>query len=185
MQITTEAVGRHSAYQQDAVVREVEPKAVSVCLREMTGQDGLPVGGELNLAREFYHWAKEADIDVQHILFVACEFAQFRRCIDAGIIPGDDLKLMFVLGRYTQNMVSSVSDIQPFMEALHSDFFKPINTDWTICAFGHGETDCLLKALELGGKARIGFENNLLNRDGSVADSNSERVEELVQLAGV
>ena len=31
-----------------------------------------------------------------------------------------------------------------------------------------------------GGKTRIGFENSLYNRDGSLADSNAQRVRELV-----
>jgi len=38
-----------------------------------------------------------------------------------------------------------------------------------------------LQAMRTGGKARIGFENNLLNADGSVALSNADRVAELVQ----
>ena len=184
VQITTEAVGRYSAIEQDALVREIEPEAVSVCLKEMTGKGRLPVGCEKALARDFYHWTKEAEIDVQHILFDVSEFEQLRSCIDEGIIPDGSLQLMFVLGRYTKNMESSVSDILPFVTESNSEFFREIDIDWAVCAFGHAETDCLLKAIELGGKARIGFENNLLNRDGSLAASNAERVKELMQLIG-
>jgi 3-keto-5-aminohexanoate cleavage enzyme len=185
VQITTEAVGRYSAYEQDALVREIVPASVSVCLKEMTGEGRLPVGSEKELAREFYHWAKEAEIDVQHILFDVSEFEQLISCIDDGIIPNGDLQLLFVLGRYTQNMESSVSDLLPFVTELKSDFFRETETDWAVCAFGRAETDCLLKAVELGGKTRIGFENNMLNRDGSLATSNAERVKELVQLIDV
>lgn len=51
--------------------------------------------------------------------------------------------------------------------------------DWGLCAFGSNETDCLIEAIHRGGKARIGFENSLWNRDGSVAADNAERVREL------
>ena len=184
VQITTEAVGRYSTFDQDALVREIEPEAVSVCLREMTGEGGVPVGPDRKLAFDFYNWAQEAEIKVQHILFDVSEFEQLRICIDEGIIPKGDLQLLFVLGRYTRNKESSVADLLPFVTELKSDFFEEIETDWAVCAFGRAETDCLLKAVELGGKARIGFENNLLNRDGCRANSNAERVKELVELIG-
>ncbi len=182
VQITTEAVGRYSVYEQDALVREIEPGSVSVCLKEMAGEGKLPVGRERKLASEFYYWANEAEIDVQHILFDIREFEQLKCCISDGIIPNGDLQLLFVLGRYTRNMESSVSDLLPFVTELNSDFFGEVEIDWAVCAFGRAETDCLVKAVELGGKTRIGFENNMLNRDGSLANSNAERVSELVQL---
>jgi len=180
IQITTEAVGIYTAREQAALVHEIEPEAISVCLKEMAGEGGLPAGADKKLARDFYHWTKEAEIDVQHILFDVGEFEQLKRCIDAGIIPRSNLQLLFVLGRYTKNMESSVSHVMPFVNELNSDFFNELETDWAICAFGQMETDCLLKAVELGGKTRIGFENNIHNRDGSVAASNAERVKELI-----
>ncbi|WP_161831511.1 3-keto-5-aminohexanoate cleavage protein, partial [Pseudovibrio sp. POLY-S9] len=64
VQITTEAVGRYSAQEQYDVVAAVEPEAVSVAMREMA-----PEGGDMDLARRFYHEAKEAGRAVQHILY--------------------------------------------------------------------------------------------------------------------
>jgi uncharacterized protein (DUF849 family) len=51
--------------------------------------------------------------------------------------------------------------------------------DWMVCAFGAAETDSLVRAAQLGGKARVGFENSLRNKDGSQAVSNAVRVREV------
>jgi uncharacterized protein (DUF849 family) len=51
--------------------------------------------------------------------------------------------------------------------------------DWGLCAFGPEETDCLVEAAKLGGKARVGFENSLWNADGKVAVDNAARVREV------
>jgi uncharacterized protein (DUF849 family) len=48
-----------------------------------------------------------------------------------------------------------------------------------VCAFGQNETTCLRAAYLAGGKVRIGFENSLLNADGSFAADNAERVAEI------
>ena len=39
-----------------------------------------------------------------------------------------------------------------------------------------------MKSYSLGGKARVGFENNFQNTDGTIADTNAERVSEIVAL---
>ena len=54
--------------------------------------------------------------------------------------------------------------------------------DWMVCAFGVGETDHLARALSLGGKVRVGFENSLWRQDGSLAKDNAERVRDIVAL---
>lgn len=175
VQITTEAVGRYSPAEQGAVVTAVMPAMVSVALGEM-----IPDAGEEAEARRFYHFAQEAGIAVQHILYGADEVGRLAGLIRRAIVPADDLQLLFVLGRYTSGQQSDPSMLVPFLQALGH---LPV-ADWAVCSFGHGETDCLLAALASGGKARIGFENSLWHRDGSLARSNNERVEELVRLAG-
>ena len=95
------------------------------------------------------------------------------------VIPNDNLQVLFVLGRYSLDFESKISDLDPFM-MVQKKFFE--NIDWGVCAFGKEETGCLLRALSIGGKARIGFENNFYNRDGSLAKNNSDRVDEIVQL---
>ena len=91
--------------------------------------------------------------------------------------------MLFVLGRYTQNQQSAPTDLMPYVAALDAVFADRENTgqiDWAVCAFGRRETECLMKSIELGGKVRVGFENNMTNRDGSRAVDNAERVKEVV-----
>lgn len=174
VQITTEAVGRYTPREQRRVVREVVPEAVSVAFREM-----VPDESEVGDARGFYHWASQAGIAVQHILYEPGEVPVLLRRIRQGVIPADDLQLLFVLGRYTPGQQSAVADLDPFLHMLGQITDVAGRVDWALCAFGVKETDCLVEAVRRGGKARIGFENSLWNRDGSVAADNAERVREL------
>ena len=172
-QITTEAVGVYSAKEQDAVVRQVEPQAVSVALSEMMS------GEERDLARNFYHWASEMAIDVQHILYTSDEMEMISHCLQSGIIPNGKLHLLFVLGRYSENQQSEPGDLLPYTSAINSQFGSQPDVDWAVCAFGRRETDCLVGAVKLGGNVRVGFENNQINHDGSIAADNAERVREV------
>ncbi len=179
VQITTEAVGRYSPDEQRRLVRDIQPDAVSVALREM-----LPDDTETAASRAFYHWAAEAGMAVQHILYEPAEVTHLFGHVEQGVVPATDLQLLFVLGRYTQGQQSAVSDLDPFLDALNDAAYAKGAVDWALCAFGVKETDCLVEAIRRGGKARIGFENSLWNRDGSIAADNAERVRELKSLIG-
>ncbi|VAW18522.1 hypothetical protein MNBD_ALPHA11-1214, partial [hydrothermal vent metagenome] len=48
-----------------------------------------------------------------------------------------------------------------------------------VCAFGIGETDCLVAAAKAKGDCRVGFENNFLHRDGTIAKDNADRISAL------
>ena len=50
---------------------------------------------------------------------------------------------------------------------------------WMVCCFGQTENSAVAEAARLHGHARVGFENNLVLADGSVAPDNAS----LVQLA--
>lgn len=177
VQITTEAVGRYTPEAQRRLVYDVAPNAVSVALREM-----LPDESEAKAAGRFYHSAAEAGIAVQHILYEPEEVSRLFQCVDRCVVPSGDLQLLFVLGRYTAGQQSRVSDLDPFLATLAERPGHDGALDWALCAFGAAETDCLVEAIRRGGKARIGFENSLWNRDGSVAADNAERVRELMGL---
>ena len=177
VQITTEAVGRYSPAEQRAVVRAVMPDMVSVALSEM-----IPDPADMAEARRFYHWAHEAGIAVQHILYAPEQVAALDRQVASGVIPRADLQVLFVLGRYSEGQQSDPADLGPFRTALAA---TGLAADWALCAFGQAETDCLLAALKAGGKARCGFENSLWNRDGALARDNGERIAEVVRLVGL
>ncbi len=174
-QITTEAVGIYTPSQQAQLVRDVEPKAVSVALKEMAG------GGSEKIARDFYHWANEAKIEVQHILYDASEIGKLADLIARNIIPDSTSHLLFVLGRYTSKQQSEPQQIHSFISAMNMHFPSPQLIDWAVCAFGKNESKCLSQAAKMGGKTRVGFENNLLNLDGSTANDNAERVAEIMR----
>lgn len=179
VQITTEAVGRYSPQQQRQVVRDAMPAAVSVSLREM-----LPDDSEEAAARDFYHWADEAGIAVQHILYEAYEVDALFARLHQGVIPARNLQLLFVLGRYAADQESDVTDMDPFLSTLALQDQAPDDLQWGLCAFGRRETDCLVEAVRRGGHARIGFENSVWNRDGTVAADNAARVRELKAMLG-
>ncbi len=172
-QITTEAVGKYTPSQQAQLVRDVEPKAVSVALKEMACE------GSEKIARDFYYWAAEAKIEVQHILYDDNEIGKLADLIERDFIPDSSLQLLFVLGRYKPNQQSEPQQINPFVDAMNAHFTNSQILDWAVCAFGKNESKCLSHAAKMGGKTRVGFENNLLNMDGSIATDNAERVAEI------
>ncbi|BCG97744.1 hypothetical protein MesoLj131a_66080 (plasmid) [Mesorhizobium sp. 131-2-1] len=88
-----------------------------------------------------------------------------------GLVPWSDVPVLLVLGRYTQGQTSSPSELLPF---LAKDM--PRFTHWSVCAFGRNEVACVTAAALLGGHVRVGFENNLVLPNGSVAASNAELV---------
>lgn len=170
VQITTEAVGVFTQQDQIDLVMKVKPEFVSVALCEVSG-----VGQDLGKAGEFYFWCSENDVAVQHILYEPDEVAYFFELKSKKIIPENHHSLLFVLGKYTTNQQSDPAVLNEFLSILKIQE-NAASIVWTICAFGVQETECLVKAAEAGGHIRVGFENNVLNSDGSSAKNNEERV---------
>lgn len=170
VQITTESVGRYSPESMRRVVEAVRPEGVSVALSEM-----WPVDAPDPDARRFYQWAGEAGIVVQHILYTPDDVMRLARLTVAEDIPGP-LQCLFVLGRYDPALPATPAMLDPFLAAARA---MPNPVDWAVCAFGPAETECLLTAIQRGGKARIGFENNILGPDGVPAPDNAARVRDL------
>ena len=59
---------------------------------------------------------------------------------------------------------------------------RKISLDWSICAFGKEEITCLHRAISLGGKLRVGFENSLFMPNGEVAPDNQTKVDAVNKL---
>jgi len=81
--------------------------------------------------------------------------------------------VLFVLGRYTADMQSDPADLEPFLER------DLAGLDWFTCAFGYREQACVLAAIDAGGHARVGFENNLYLPSGELADDTAALVASL------
>jgi len=168
VQITTEAVGIYTPTQQVNCVQAVVPEMASVALKEITANFT-----ELQFAKNFYAWTIEAGVHIQHILFSDEELVQFLKLRQSGVIPASHRCVLFVLGRYAADFQSYPTDLDPFL----ARDLKGL--DWFVCAFGAKEQACINAAIDQGGHARIGFENNLYLPGGDVAANTAELVSEL------
>lgn len=172
VQVTTEAVGRYAPAEQRRLVETLRPPAVSIALREIMAEP------DHALTSRFFRFCAEAEIAVQHILYDPDEVDLLASVVRKGIVPADEIQVLHVLGRYSPGQVSAPSDLAAPVARLTA---TGLPADWAVCAFGPAETAVLVEACRIGGKARIGFENNLLNADGTVAEDNAARVAELVR----
>ncbi|MEH6544912.1 MAG: 3-keto-5-aminohexanoate cleavage protein [Sneathiella sp.] len=164
IQATTEAVGIYSADQQMEMVLELQPEAVSLAIKEL-----VPQGGE-EKARSFFAEMKSLNIMPQFILYSADDLMRCQTLIADGVIPVLNPFLLFVLGRYTAGQKSHPKDLLPFIEV------TPEEAAWAVCAFGPLEHAAASCALAMGGHVRVGFENNMLLRDGRQATCNADLV---------
>ena len=174
VQITTEAVGKYSPSEQFDVIKNLLPESASVALIEM-----LPDIKDYKLAKNFYEFSIDNNIQVQHILYSVKDLRLFIQAIKSKIISNKKLQVLYVLGRYDKNFQSKAENLDQFIQE-HKSIISFV--EWGVCAFGEAETDCLMKSYSLGGKARVGFENNFQNTDGTIANTNAERVSEIVAL---
>lgn len=174
IQITTESAKTYAPPAQMAVVRDVRPEAVSVGLRELCVES---VSGQM--LGDFFQWLVNADIMTQVILYDEADMRNWQQLRQRGVIPHGRWFLLFVLGRYSAGQTSSPTDLLPFL-GVHDDA-----TPWAMCAFGAQEHACAIAAAALGGHARVGFENNLLLRDGSRAPDNAALVRQVAQGAAI
>jgi len=171
LQISTECVGRYSPEDQRRLVKEVNPRYVSIALREQNPT------GMTEKAKSFYKWMDDHEVEVQHILYSKEDLMWYQKLLESGYIQRHEPEVLFVLGRHSKNRNSTPADLDGILTALKPDF----NIQWAVCAFGPDETKCLDYACSRGGKLRVGFENNLLNNDGHIARSNADRVQEIVR----
>jgi uncharacterized protein (DUF849 family) len=175
-QVTTEAVGKYSPEQQRAVVLGLRPEAVSVAVRELFRDRAED---ELNHA--FLQDVCAGGGAVQFILYDNQDIERLARFIDDRIVAEESLQLLHVIGPYDftrTNTVDGAAEIPRRLAMQRSHL--PASADWAVCCFGQQETECLASVRRMGGKVRIGFENNVLNSNGSVARSNAERVHDLL-----
>lgn len=174
IQITTEAVGIYNREQQMQTVAQVRPEAVSLAIREIS-----PAGVDERVSAEFFSFLKRERIAPQYILYDKEDILHFNQLLARGIIPDENISVLLVLGRYAENQQSDAADIAPLLA------FLPDVQHWSLCAFGASEKDCMLAAIQRGGHCRVGFENNLLVSDGSLAVDNAALVKAVGAGAGL
>jgi 3-keto-5-aminohexanoate cleavage enzyme len=165
--VTSEAAGIFNRHQQMAAMLALMPEAVSIALRELVPDASAHVD-----AQQCFQRLQEAGTRIQFILYSPDEIMRYRELCAAGVIPGGGHLLLFVLGRYTTTLAGP-DDLLPFVAG------NLAGNPWMCCAFGRHEQAIMLQAARLGGHARVGFENNLQQADGSTANDNSELVRNL------
>ena len=165
IQVTTEACGIYRPEQQIAIVRELQPEAVSLALKEF-----CPDRAAESEASIFFHELDERRALAQYILYSPDEVERFVRLQEAGVIPERAAFVLFVLGRYSDNLTGVPQELDRFVTALGD------HAEWAVCCFGRTEQEAVARAAKMHGHARVGFENNLLLPDGSIANSNADLV---------
>jgi len=165
IQATTEAVGRYTPAEQMALVRNLRPEAVSMAVREL-----IPDAGAEQETASFLAWMSREPIAPQFILYSAEDLARFDDLRRRGVVPDAFTDVLYVLGRYTRDQQSSPRDLVPFVAADGARY------PWTVCAFGYREHACAVTAAAMGGHIRVGFENNLHLKDGTLAPDNAALV---------
>ncbi|KLO57250.1 class III aminotransferase [Delftia tsuruhatensis] len=169
VQITSEAAGVYRAPEQIAMVQALRPEAVSIGLREID----RPEIGDAGLAHFFTGLVRD-QVMVQVILYDVADLRRWQALRAQGVVPEAPWFLLFVLGRYSAGQTSRPQDLLPFLAA--HDGGEP----WAVCAFGATENTCIAAAAAFGGHARVGFENNLLVKDGHTAPDNAALVRQAV-----
>jgi 3-keto-5-aminohexanoate cleavage enzyme len=166
IQITSEALGIYRPAEQMEVVRKVRPEAVSLALREL-----LPDASHEAGFAEFLAWLRRERIVPQIILYTPEDAVSLAALKARGLVPFDEIPVLYVLGRYSAGQRSSPADLLPFLATGMPHF-----AHFTTCAFGFRETACVTAGTLLGGHVRVGFENNLRLPDGALAPDNAALV---------
>ena len=170
VQFSTEAAGIFDVPAQRHCLENPATRDASVSLREIArAPDSFS---------DTYRAADEKGVDIQHILYDTTDLQELLDRFDTGEIPQQSRRAIFVLGRYTPGQVSTPSDLDPFLKTMGAAALN-----WSVCAFGQNEQACLMAALQAGGNARIGFENNRLTPDGTIFPDNAASVAAFVELA--
>lgn len=174
IQITTEACGIYEPDQQMKMVRDLKPEAVSLALKEL-----CPDEASEPTARDFFSWLKGEGVMAQYILYSPEEAARFVTLRDKGVIPDARPFVLFVLGRYSDDLTGDPAELEGFAAVLDDE------TEWAVCCFGQTEQKAALLAASRNGHARVGFENNLLLPDGTIAADNAQLVQIAVNAGGL
>lgn len=179
IQATTEAVGIYKPNEMISLIKELKPQATSVAIKELL--PSLDSKDELKKAKDFYKFAREENIGVQHILYSQDELIRFHKLLEQEIICGDKHSVLFVLGRYVKDQNCDSLELIPFLQTL-KDLNLENKLTWMLCAFGEKEIPSLVSASVLGGHNRIGFENSRVLPNGDKALNNESQIEYLKQI---
>ena len=167
VQITSESMGRYSPAQQMAVVLDTNPEAASFALRELA-----PEKKDEKLFGDFLERLKWLRVWPQIVLYSPEEAQRLAAMQKQGLIPFEQVAVLYVLGRFSLLRRAAPSDLLPFLAP-----DMPRFASWSVCAFGRREAACVVAGALFGGHVRVGFENNVALPDGGQAATNADLVD--------
>ncbi len=164
IQVTSEAVGKYSSDEQFEMIHNVKPQGVSIGLREIKNHDELEVNDHFN-------WMCDNSVFPQLILYNQHDLELYKKWLEEGVLPGIAYPLLLVVGKHQVEGVFGT-------EIFKSNFEIPASS-WMVCAFGAQEYRVGKQAAKLGGHIRLGFENNHLLKNSSIAKNNAEIITQM------
>ena len=163
IQVTSEAVGIYTADEQFEMIHKLQPSAVSIGLREIKNLDESIINNHFEAMRD-------AKTHPQLILYNEADLLLYKDWLERKVIPGSAYPILLVIGKKMAEPSFDNGYLRPeFIDALPA-------SSWMICAFGENEFETAKLAASLGGHIRIGFENNSVLADGSIASDNAELI---------
>ena len=168
IQVTTEAIGKYSSADMRKLAYDVTPPGVSIGTSEL-----IPSRKPEKEDIKFYKYLTESGTKIQHILYNPEDIDLLIELLNKAEIEINMSWCLFVIGHYS-GKISYPEKIPLFIKKMEK---RKINLDWAVCAFAKEEMSCLEKAINLGGKIRVGFENSLLMPNGEVAPSNHAKID--------
>lgn len=173
LQVSSESCGMYQPDEQIEQMKRLAPHCLSCGLRELVkDRTDFAVG------YAFFSELRRAGVLVQYILYSPADVEWYETLCSEGIIPGESHLLLFVFGRYSQAIKENY-DLPSYVAALKR------KSPWMVCGFGQLEHTIAAQAVKLGGHVRVGFENNHLLPDGSLAPDNTALVKQTLKLARV
>ena len=163
IQVTTEAVGKYSPEDMRKLAYDVTPPGTSIGIAEM-----IPSRNPTDEDVKLYKYLTEAGTKIQHLLYDPNDIDLLVNLLNKAEINVEGAWCLFVIGHYS-GKISYPDNIPMFLKKMRKN---NINLDWAICAFAKEEISCLEKAISLGGKIRVGFENSLFMPNGEIAPNN-------------
>lgn len=166
LQITTESAGVFDVPDQLLCLEKVKPSWASISIREIAREPAL--------ADRVYGTCAANGTRVQHILYGADDARLLANWRADGVVRAEQDECIFVLGRYATGEVASLSELDIFLQQ------GTPSSPWMVCAFGPTEHACLIEAARRGGNVRVGFENGMLDANGTVWPNNAASVSALI-----
>ena len=150
LQLTSEAVGIYAPAEQQAMVRELRPEAVSLALREI-----LPDVASEPESAAFSSGLIAKQIVVQYILYDVDDVERYSELAGAGSFPKGDIGCSSYWDATRAGQRSSLADLLPCCSLAGAE--RSPRRAWVDLRFGPREIECTSRRRRLGGMCGSGL----------------------------